>query len=161
MYNHDGTWDFLKLVVILVFVGIAVWWLQTTIGGDYTVLIILSLLGALVFGGGAMFAHMNQKQTLEAITKFNAQDAQIDKFRMQSHKASQNGEAAMQRAAAQLTVLNAKNVTSLATQRAKLLTDAERVKWNAENQQESQNAGGDLWDMDDDDEAGDDFKEWN
>ena len=71
---------------------------------------------------------MNQKQTLDAITQFNANDAQVDRYRQQSFKAMAQGESAMQRAAAQLTVLDAKRVTQIADQRAKLLTEAPRFE---------------------------------
>lgn len=157
MYSHDGTWDFLKLVAILGFIGLAVWWLDGAIGKDYTVLVIFALVGVIVFAGGAMFAHLNQKQTLDAITKFNANDAQIDKYRMQSLKAMQQGEAAMRRAQAQLTVLDAKRVNGIANQQAKMLVDTERAKWQA--QQRPEPATVDLWDMDDDDDS-EAFKEW-
>ncbi|MGE3487944.1 MAG: hypothetical protein AB7L09_24755 [Nitrospira sp.] len=154
MYSHNGTWDFLKLVAMLGFIALAVWWLQGAVGQHNTVLIVFALVGVFLFAGGSLFAHMNQKQTLDAITKFNANDAQIDKYRQQSFKALAQGESAMNRAAAQLTVLDAKRVTQIADQRAKLLTDTERAKW--EVQQQPQQA--DAWTWDDD--AGADFQQW-
>lgn len=156
MYNHSGTTDFLKMLAVLVFICLAVWWLQGAIGQDYTVLVIFALVGVLIFAGGALFAHMNQKQTLDAITKFNSNDAQIDRYRQQSFKAMAQGESAMQRAAAQLTVLDAKRVGRLADQQAKLLTDTERAKWEVSQQQPAQ---ADAWTWDDDN--GDDtFQSW-
>lgn len=156
MYNHSGTTDFLKLLAVLGFICLAVWWLQGAIGKDYTVLVIFALVGVLIFAGGALFAHMNQAQTLNAITKFNANDAMTDRYRQQSFKALAQGESAMQRAAAQLTVLDAKRVNQIATQQAKLLTDTERAKWEVEQQQPAQ---ADAWTWDDD--AGDDtFQSW-
>lgn len=161
MYNHNGTTDFLKLLSVLVFIGIAVWWLNGAIGQNYTVLVIFALVGVILFAGGALFAHMNQKQTLDAITKFNANDAQIDKYRMASFKAMAQGESAMQKAAAQLTVIDAKRVNSIATQQAKLLTDTERARWDAEHQAQT----ADTWTWDDDAEAeasngGAEFQSW-
>lgn len=162
MYNHSGTTDFLKMLSVLVFICVAVWWLDGAIGSDYTVLVIFALVGVIIFAGGAMFAHMNQKQTLDAITKFNANDAQIDKYRMQSFKAMSQGEAAMNRAAAQLTVLDAKRVNSIATQQAKLLTDTERARWEADSQSQQ---SVDAWTWDDDTEAAADggasFQNWS
>lgn len=146
MYNHSGTWDFLKLLTVLVFICVAVWWLQSNIGANYTVLVIFALVGVIIFAGGALFAHMNQKTTLDALTKFNANDAQIDRYRQQSFKAMAQGESAMQRAAAQLTVLDAKRVNQIATQQAKLLTDAERQRWEAQQQPVKT----DAWTWDDD-----------
>lgn len=152
MYNHDGTWDFLKLASVLIFIGAGVWWLQGAIGQDYTVLVIFALIGVILFAGGALFGHMNQKQTLDAITKFNANDAQIDRYRMQSLKAGSQAEAAMQKAAAQLTVLDARRVDRLADQRAKvLLTDS----------RQTQPAPADTWAWDAEDATADsDFQEW-
>lgn len=123
MYNHSGTTDFLKLASVLVFIGVAVWWLDGAIGKDYTVLVIFALVGVILFAGGALFAHINQKQTLNAITKFNTDDAQIDKMRMATWKTMASGDSALQKAAAQLTVLDARRVDQIAAQRAKLLTD--------------------------------------
>ena len=144
------------MLAVLVFICVAVWWLQSNIGADYTVLVIFALVGVLIFAGGALFAHMNQKQTLDAITKFNSNDAQIDRYRQQSFKAMAQGESAMQRAAAQLTVLDARRVGRLADQQAKLLTDTERAKWEVSQQQSAQ---ADAWTWDDD--AGDDtFQTW-
>lgn len=141
---HSGTTDFLKLASVLGFIGLSVWWLDGAIGKDYTVLVIFALVGVILFAGGALFAHINQKQTLGAITRFNADDAQIDKFRMASFKAMAQGESAMQKAAAQLTVLDAKRVDQIAAQRAKALTDG------IERQQQPQvNA----WTWDDDEPA--------
>lgn len=154
MYSHDGTWDFLKMVAVFVFICVAVWWLQGAIGRDYTVLVIFALVGVILFAGGALFAHMNQKSTLDALTKFNANDAQIDRYRMASFKAQSQGEAAMQKAAAALTVLDAKRVGRLADQQAKLLVDSQR---------QAQPAQSDTWAWDADDTADSDstdFQEW-
>lgn len=156
MYSHDGTWDFLKLASVLLFIGIGVWWLQGAIGKDYTVLVIFALVGVILFAGGALFAHMNQKSTLDAITKFNANDAQIDKYRMQTLRETSKGDAAMQKAAAALTVLDAKRVNQIASQQAKLLTDTERARWEAQ----AQPAQADAWGYDDDNDNGAGFQSW-
>lgn len=152
MYNHNGTTDFLKLLTVLGFIVLAVWWLQGAIGQQYTLLVIFALVGVIIFAGGALFAHMNQKSTLDALTKFNANDAQIDRYRMASFKAQSQGEAAMQKAAAALTVLDAKRVTQIADQRAKMLVDGQR---------QAQPAQSETWAWDADDATvGDDFQEW-
>ncbi len=62
MYSHDGTWDFLKLLTVLGFIILAVWWLQGNVGADNTLLIIFALVGVILFAGGALFAHMNQRR---------------------------------------------------------------------------------------------------
>ena len=155
MYMHNGTTDWLKMVTVLGFIVLAVWWLNGAIGTDYTVLVIFAVVGVILFAGGALFAHANQKMTLDAITKFNAQDAQIDKYRQQSFKEIVKGDAAIQKAAAQLQVLDAKRVTKLADQQAKLLADAERDRWQMQQQQQPV----DAWTWDDDGNS-DSFQEW-
>lgn len=157
MYSHDGTWDFMKLAAVLIFIGVGVWWLQGAIGQDYTLLVIFALVGVILFAGGALFAHMNQKSTLDAITKFNANDAQIDKYRMQTLRETSKGEAAMQKAAAALTVLDARRVNQIAGQQAKLLTDTERAKWEVSQRQLTQN---DVWDYDDAQNDNGGFQTW-
>lgn len=154
--NDNAVWGVCKLFLVLGFIILAVMWLEDTIGKDRTVLVIFALIGVILFAGGALFAHLNQKMTLGAVTKFNADDAQIDKYRMQSFKALAAGDAAMRRAQAQLTVLDAKRVDRLAAQQAKLLTDAERQRWEAQ-QRQAQPA--DTWSWDDDNDSGD-FQQW-
>lgn len=150
MYNHSGTTDFLRLLVILGFVALSVWWLQGAIGTNYTVLVIFALVGVMFFAGGALFAHLNQKQTLDAITKFNASDAQIDRYRQQSFKALAGGEAALRKAQAQLTVIDAKRVDRLAQERARALT--------VDNGKAADNS---FWTMDEDTaDADSGFQEW-
>jgi len=156
MNFHNGTTDFLKMLSVFVFIGVAVWWLDGAIGKDYTVLVIFALVGVIIFAGGAMYGHVNQKMTLDAITKFNANDARIDAARMQTFKSMAAGQSAMQKAAAQLTVLDAKRIDKIADQRAKMMiTD-----------QQAANSTDETWTWDDEDEyagSGDDadFKVWS
>lgn len=152
MYMHSGTTDFLKLASVLIFIAVAVWWLSDAIGTDYTVLVIFALVGVILFAGGALLSMAIQRNTLNAVAKFNVDDAQIDKYRMQAFKQMTSGQAALDRAAAQLTVLDAKRVTKLADQQAKLLTDTERQR--IEQQQQS-----DVWTWGTDDQTAD-FQEW-
>lgn len=153
---HSGTTDFLKLISIFISIGVAVWWLSGAIGTDYTVLVIFALVGVILFAGGAMLSMAIQKNTLNAVAKFNADDAQIDKYRMQSFKALASGQSAMDRAAAQLTVLDAKRVDRIAQQQAKLITDTERQRMELQQQSQQQS---DVWTWDADDQTAD-FQEW-
>lgn len=153
MHMHDGTTDFLKIVSVLGFIILAVWWLNGAIGSNYTILVIFALVGVLLFAGGALFTHMNQKMTLDAFNKANAQDAQIDRYRMQSFKAMASGDAAWQKAAAQINVLDAKRTHQLAQQQAKLLVDTERERWQMQQQPDDAWA---TWGEDDNDS----FQEW-
>lgn len=152
MYNgnsNSGLWSVLRLTMVLGFVIVAVRWLQGGIGQEYTTLVIFALVGVFLFAGGALFAHMNQKQTLDAITRFNSTDAQTDRYRQQSFTALARGDAAMQKAAAQISVLDARRVDQIAQGRAKLLVDNHRAQWEVEQQQQQP----DLYDIDNDVDA--------
>jgi len=135
---HDGTTDFLKLLSIFIFICVAVWWLDGAIGSDYTVLVIFALVGVIIFAGGALFAHLNQQSTLNAITKFNANDAQIDKYRMQTMKQIASGQTAKDKADAQVKVLEMKQI----------------------EEKEKQTEESAFWTYDEDD-ANADFEEWS
>ena len=156
MNMHSGTTDWLKMVTVIGFIVLVFWWLEGAIGKSGAVWVAGALVLVLVFAGGTLFAHVNQKMTLNAITRFNADDAQIDRVRMQSLKSFASGESAMQKAAAQLTVLDAKRINQIAQQQAKLLTDTAHEKWELQNRQQET---ADTWTWDDEG-AGDNFARW-
>lgn len=120
---HSGTTDFLKIVAVGGLVILAVWWLESRFDALVAVLVIGTIVGALFFTAGAFLSHAIAKSTMQNLTRFADSDAQTDRYRMQSFKTLAQGESAMQRAAAQLTVLDARRVDQIAAQRAKLLTD--------------------------------------
>ena len=148
---HDGTTDFLKMLTILGFICVAVWWLNDAIGTNYTVLVIFALVGVLLFAGGALYGHVNQKMTLDAITKFNANDAKIDRYRLETMKESQKGQTAWDKAQAAITILDAKRIDKLADQRAKALII---------DQQAAQSDDTWTWDDDNADDDDDGFQVW-
>ncbi len=152
---HAGTTDWLKMMTVIGTVAAAVWWLESRFDSLVAVIVIGGLFGVIFFAGGAFLSHMIQKSTLQNVTNFAQRDAKTDRYRMQSFKALASGQAAMERAAAQLTVLDAKRVDKMAEQRSKLLTDAHQARWEIEQQAEN----ADAWTWDDDD-AGDTFETW-
>ena len=129
------------IIVVPAFVTLAVWWLESRFDALVAVLVIGTIAGALFFTGGALLSHMIAKSTMQNVTNFAQRDAMTDRFRMQSFKAMASGESAMQRAAAQLTVLDAKRVDGLAQQRARLLAGPAPV---------AEQPTGDVWSWDDD-----------
>lgn len=145
MYNDNGMVGLLKLLAVLGFIILGVNWLTDGIGRDYTVLVIFALIGVILFAGGALFAHVNQRQTLDAITKFNANDSQIDRYRQATFKELARGESAQVRADAQLRVLDARRIDQLAQERARLLVDTQQ-----QQQAQQRNA----WDASEQDFAG-------
>lgn len=132
---------FLIIVSVLAFVGVAVWWLESRFDALVAVMVIGTLVGALFFTGGALLSHMIAKSTMANVTQFAQRDAQTDRYRMASFKALASGQAAMDRAAAQLTVLDARRVDGLAQQRARLLAGPAPV---------AEQPTGDVWSWDDD-----------
>jgi hypothetical protein len=136
MYESTSGWT--SVVKLIVCVGALFWgiqWLRGIIGNEYTLLVLFAFIGVFLFMGGALFAHANQKMTLDAITKFNANDSQIDRYRQSTYKEIARGETAQVRADAQVRVLDARRVDQLAQQRAKLLTVKSKVQddfWNVE-----------------------------
>ena len=86
MKNHDGTTDFLKLFSVLVFVAVAVWWIESRYGSNYVMIVFALLAGTLFFIGGSILTAYIQKNTLNGIAEFSSKDAQVDRYRMQSLK---------------------------------------------------------------------------
>jgi hypothetical protein len=136
---------FLTILSVLIFVFVAVWWLESRFDALVAVMVIGTLVGAAFFSFGALLSHMIAKSTMSNVTQFAQRDAQTDRYRMASFKAMASGQAAMDRAAAQLTVLDARRIDGLAQQRAKLLAGPAPV---------AEQPTGDVWSWDDDMEAG-------
>ena len=150
---HSGTTDFLKILAVFAFVGVAVWWLESRFDALVAVLVVGTIVGAVFFAAGAFLSHAISRSTMQNLTKFADSDAQTDRYRMQSFKSLAQGDAAMQRAAAQLTVLDAKRVDALAQQRARAIAAEQRQL----------PAPADLWGMDDDNvdaQSGATFQVW-
>lgn len=160
-YNNDGNTEFLKLIALLVFIALAVWWLQGAIGTDRTVLVIFALVGVGLFALGAVFGYMVQRQTMDTVTRFNSNDAQIDRFRMETLREQVRGDVAERKTRAQLSVLEAKEVHRLANQRAKILTahNVEQLKREeVERQKQDQDQ---IWDWESEADASQSFKGWS
>jgi hypothetical protein len=109
---HEGTTDFLKLFTITVAVGGFLVWLRSDFGpyaaiGAVIVFVILTF-GTVMFVIGSKHSAKVQKDTMDGISKFNAQDATIDRYRMQSLRVLAQGESAKQKADSQLKVIEAK-----------------------------------------------------
>ena len=133
------------IIAVPAFITAAVWWLESRFDSVVAVVVIGGLFGVVFFAGGALLSHMIQKSTLNAVTSFAQKDAQTDRYRQQSFKVLAQGESAMQKAAAQLTVLDAKRVEGLAQQRARMLAAPAPV---------AEQPSGDTWSWDDEQDAG-------
>ena len=133
------------IIAVPAFITLAVWWLESRFDSLVAVIVIGGLFGVVFFAGGALLSHMIQKNTLNAVTSFAQKDAQTDRYRQQSFKVLAQGESAMQKAAAQLTVIDAKRVEGLAQQRARMLAAPAPV---------AEQPSGDTWSWDDEQDAG-------
>lgn len=116
------------------FICLAVWWIESRFGVNTTgyVLLGLGIAGAVVLGFVLNMA--NTKGVLGILAKFNQNDAMTDRYRMATFKENAKGEVAERAAQAKLTVLDARRVDQIAQQRAKVLIDVERQKWQGQQQ---------------------------
>src|SRR4051812_1824492 len=114
------------VLAALVFLGIGVWWMESRFGAIFAMAVVGSLLGAVLVIAGNLLGLANSRSTLEAAARFNESLALTEQHRQMTHREYAKGEAAAQKADAQLRVLDAKRVDQLAQQRAKLLVDLER-----------------------------------
>jgi hypothetical protein len=142
MNFHDGTTDFLKLLTITLTIVGAVAWLQYYGGFDFAFGIVAMIALIVVFAGGGLFAHANQKMTLDAMTKFNAQDAQIDRYRQEAFKELAKGQTYQVKAGSEIGVIEARRQN-------KLLEMQEKDEYNA---QKAATVDGDTWSWDDESE---------
>jgi len=136
--NNGG--QALVYLATLIFIGVAVWWLESRFNALMVIMVIGAIVGVACFAAGAFLSSSVQRTTMENLTKFNANDAATDRYRMMAFKEAARGDAAWQKAQATLSVLDAKRVDQLAHQRAGLLVDAQRTEqaqqadaewWNA------------------------------
>ena len=109
---HEGTTDFLKLSIIIVSIAGFLYWLHSSFGPYYAlgavIIAVILLFGTVMFVAGSGLAHKIQKNTLEGISKFNAQDATIDRYRMQSLREIAKGQSWQVKAEAQKQLVELK-----------------------------------------------------
>lgn len=141
--NNSGNATAVIWLGVLGFICLAVWWIESR----FSPTVVVMILGGLVVGGaivlGFALASANTRHTLDSVAKFIAADAQVDRYRMGSMKEIARGDAYMQRAAAQMQLVDHKRIDQLAQQRAGLLVDLERQR-----QQPEQGATQWGWDED-------------
>lgn len=131
---HEGTTDFLKTFIILFAIGLFLWWLRNDFGSTYAlgavIVAVILLFGTVLFVLGGVHSHKIQKDTMDGISKFNAQDATIDRYRMQSLRVLAQGESAKQKGDAQLKVLEAKKELKLLPKQQSTTPDENETFWS-------------------------------
>src|SRR4051812_33331081 len=143
MYSEkrsDGSRALIYLAT-LIFIGVAVWWLESRFNALTVVMVIGAVVGVACFAAGAFLSSSVQRNTMENLAKFNANDATTDRYRMMAYKENARGESAERAAHAKLALLDAKCIDQIAQQRAGLLVDLERQKY----QQPAQQADNSWW----------------
>jgi len=143
----NGCAPIIITVTIALVLGVGVWWMESRFGPTFAMAVVGSLIGALLVIAGNMLSLANSRSTLDAAARFNESLAMTEKHRQLTHREYARGEAANQKAEAQLRVLDAKRIDQLAQQRAGLLVDLERQK-QAPAQRWSDDDGGEYksWD---------------
>lgn len=131
------------IVAILIFVGVAVWWLESRFGADVAIMVIGGLFGVICFAAGGLLIHASNRSALETAARFNESLAITEKHRQMTMREHARGDAAWDKAHAQLAVMDAKRIDQIAQQRAGLLVDLERQQqkrpqWDAADDGEYQ-----------------------
>jgi hypothetical protein len=137
---------FATVVVIVGALGALVAWLHLTFSPTYALAGIILLGSGFFIVVGVLLAASIQKATLGAVSDFAERDAKTDRYRQQAFKELMRGQSAWDKAEAQMRVIEAKRVDKLADQRAKLITDAERERWEVRQQAEKKSADSFGWD---------------
>lgn len=109
---HEGTTDFLKMLTVVLAVAGFLYWLHSSFGPYYAlgavIITVILLFGTALFVLGGAHSHKIQKDTMDGIARFNAQDATIDRYRMQSLNHIAKANTFQVKADNQLKVLEAK-----------------------------------------------------
>lgn len=120
---HDGTTDFLKLLTVILAIAGFLYWLHKSFGPYYAlgavIITVILLFGTALFVLGGVHSHKIQKDTMDGISKFNAQDATIDRYRMQSLREISKGQSWQLKADAQKQIIDYKAEKKLLTSQPK------------------------------------------
>jgi hypothetical protein len=139
-------WDRVALlVVLLIIVGLAAWWLETRFGANWAAGALGVLAGVVVFAWGGAFAYGVMRSTMTTATQFHSNIADVEERRLMVNRSAAQVEA--MRARAELDY--DRDVRRVADQRAKLLIDAQR---------DDRPAAAPAWLTLDDDEASGTFR---
>ena len=133
------------LALVLGFIVLGMWWLETRFGSGVAFNVLMGITHLLAFAGGSALSLAITRSSLRAVNDYARVDAQTDRYRQQTFKEQVRGDSALRRAAAQLQVMDARRVETLARDRARILTRREQEAERLANQPV------DTWDWEDDD----------
>ena len=122
-----------------VFIGLAVWWLESRFGASVALMILGGLAGAACIVLGVVLSSTITKTTLANAAQFNSDLASVERARTSTARAElgvvrehARGEREAFNHRAKLEQLEARRIDQLAQQRAKLLVDTERQAQQAQ-----------------------------
>lgn len=105
--SNNGPAVIVLAIIGFIFVGVG--WTQVTFGADTAGLAVLGVLAVVCLIIGWLLSLATQKATTNAITKFNQDDAQIDRYRAQTHAQTARGWASQQITDNRMKVIDAQN----------------------------------------------------
>lgn len=115
--NNESMWDFFKLFSILGSIGGFLYWLHVSFGPSYAlgaiIVFVVLTFGTIMFVIGSKHSAKVQKDTMDGISRFYAQDATIDRYRMQSLREIAKGQSWQLKADAQKQIVDYKNQQKL------------------------------------------------
>lgn len=116
-------WDRVALlVVLLIIVGLAAWWLETRFGANWAAGALGVLAGVVVFAWGGAFAYGVMRSTMSTATQFHSNIADVEDRRLSVNRSAAQVEALRARAELDYD----RDVRRVAEQRARLLLDVQR-----------------------------------
>lgn len=121
MKFHDGSWEFLKMAIIIVAIAGFIFWLRYDFGMNVALIAVILTAGTVFFIGGTILSYYIQRSTLDQISKFNAKDATIDRYRMQTTREIAKGESYRIKVESQKQLMDYKNEQKLIAQQNKQL----------------------------------------
>lgn len=117
-------WDRVALlVVLLIIIGVAIWWLESRFGANWAAGAVGVLAGVIVFAWGGGFAWAIMRGTLHSSAQFNADLAGVEMRRQAVMAERAKLDLVQAKAALQYQQDYDKDVRRLADQRARLLAD--------------------------------------
>lgn len=119
MKFHDGSWEFMKLAIVILAVAGFLFWLRYDFGANIALIAVVLTAGTVFFIGGTIVSYYIQKNTLNQISTFNAKDATIDRYRLQTTREIAKGENWKLKAETQKQLLDYKNEQKLIAQQNK------------------------------------------
>ena len=145
-----NTKSFLALM-IMVFLGISVWWMESRFGSEFAMAAVGSLIGAVLILTGLLVGLASTRSILGTVAEFMASNARTDQERMKVYKEQERAnvervkiEKMYHDARIKTEMIDAKRIDKIAHERARMLAGVE----------EARRADTPTWGVEDDSERG-------